>query len=257
MSPDQPESDPVPEEISELLQERATYSGWLERLDELEEEVRPEVHRPVADDYRKRLSAVESELAEHRSELEEALRERESEKKELSGELEERRRSREEARLRHRVGEYSDEEWEAEREEHDARIETLQEQLEVEKGAVAELREVVSAVAEAARGGGEQGEGRVAEAAPGPDGAAEEPERAPAADEPESTGGRRGGSPKDGGEEGYRDELEFLESLSLDDPEQFDAVSSMLDEEEGEGRPSGESGTDDDAGEAGDGGDRT
>jgi hypothetical protein len=35
-----------------------------------------------------------------------------------------------------------------------------------------------------------------------------------------------------GGE--FLDELEFLESLSLDDPESFDAVSKML-EEEGEG----------------------
>jgi hypothetical protein len=36
-----------------------------------------------------------------------------------------------------------------------------------------------------------------------------------------------------GGDE-FLDELEFLESLSLDDPESFDAVSKML-EDEGEG----------------------
>ena len=30
----------------------------------------------------------------------------------------------------------------------------------------------------------------------------------------------------------YLDELEFLESLSLDDPDTFDAVSRMLDDEE-------------------------
>ena len=35
-------------------------------------------------------------------------------------------------------------------------------------------------------------------------------------------------------------ELEFLESLSLDDPESFDAVSRML-EEEGEKPPEGDS----------------
>lgn len=36
----------------------------------------------------------------------------------------------------------------------------------------------------------------------------------------------------DGGGEDYLDELEFLESLSLDDPDSFDAVSRMLDDEE-------------------------
>ena len=38
----------------------------------------------------------------------------------------------------------------------------------------------------------------------------------------------------------FLDELEFLESLSLDDPESFDAVSRML-EEEGETPPEGDS----------------
>jgi hypothetical protein len=35
-------------------------------------------------------------------------------------------------------------------------------------------------------------------------------------------------------EDDFLDELEFLESLSLDDPESFDAVSRMLEEEGGE-----------------------
>lgn len=39
-------------------------------------------------------------------------------------------------------------------------------------------------------------------------------------------------SDSDGGSEDYLDELEFLESLSLDDPDSFDAVSRMLEDEE-------------------------
>lgn len=39
-------------------------------------------------------------------------------------------------------------------------------------------------------------------------------------------------SDPDGGPEDYLDELEFLESLSLDDPDSFDAVSRMLEDEE-------------------------
>jgi hypothetical protein len=38
----------------------------------------------------------------------------------------------------------------------------------------------------------------------------------------------------EGGSEDFMDELEFLESLSLDDADSFDAVSAMLDEEDGE-----------------------
>jgi hypothetical protein len=48
----------------------------------------------------------------------------------------------------------------------------------------------------------------------------------------EEAAGESGGGEPGGGE--FLDELEFLESLSLDDPESFDAVSKML-EEEGEG----------------------
>ena len=38
----------------------------------------------------------------------------------------------------------------------------------------------------------------------------------------------------------FMDELEFLESLSLDDAENFDAVSAMLDEEEGDAGSEGD-----------------
>jgi hypothetical protein len=41
-------------------------------------------------------------------------------------------------------------------------------------------------------------------------------------------------SESEGDGDAFLDELEFLESLSLDDPESFDAVSKML-EDEGDG----------------------
>lgn len=263
-NPDHPDADPVPAEISDLLEERSTYLEWLEELDELEDEVRPEVYGPVASDYRERLDEVEAELAEHRSELEEALREREAEKEELASELEERRRSREEASLRHRVGELDDSEWEERRQALDDRIEELQEDLEREEAAVTELDDVVSAVAEAAgrpaeEGGpgpepadeesdsaagppaGSAGSGHAEEAeesgdeAPEPDGPA--PEEVPTIGSGESgppprpTPEGKADEEEEPEEESYRDELAFLESLSLDEPERFDAVSSMLDEE--------------------------
>ena len=42
----------------------------------------------------------------------------------------------------------------------------------------------------------------------------------------------------------FMDELEFLESLSLDDTDSFDAVSAMLDEEEEDGSESDRKGED-------------
>lgn len=249
------ETEPVPEEVSDLLERRGTYIEWLERLDDLEEDTRPEVYRPVAADYRERLTEVESRLAEHRSELEGALREREAELEELRAELEEHRRARDEAELRHRVGEYAEEEWESDREEHERRIGELGDRLETEEEAVAQLRDVVAAVAEAA--GGPEGEAEDEDGGPEEEPTSARGEEFGAEDIPSSPGATPSPSPggdlpaeeadeESEGEESYRDELEFLESLSLEEPEQFDAVSAMLDEEEGEGdpeedRPGGES----------------
>ena len=52
------------------------------------------------------------------------------------------------------------------------------------------------------------------------------------AEEPEADTAEAAADQGDPGE--FMDELEFLESLSLDDAENFDAVSAMLDEEEGD-----------------------
>ena len=56
-----------------------------------------------------------------------------------------------------------------------------------------------------------------------------------AAEEPDGVGDEVSGEePAADSENDFLDELEFLESLSLDDPESFDAVSRMLEEESGD-----------------------
>lgn len=74
------------------------------------------------------------------------------------------------------------------------------------------------------RGAGEPGPGEAGEGEASRDAEAEEAEEA-----------------VDDAAAEYLDELEFLESLSLDDPEPFDAVSAMLEEEDEEPREEGRS----------------
>lgn len=288
-------TDPIPPQIDELLERRATYSQWLDRLEEATEEARPEVVRRIRSDYQERLEEVRSELAEHRQDLAEELDRRSGRVEGLEVDREEALARREEAEIRHRVGEYDDERWERERGELDATIRELEEDLESERGAIDQLRSALEIIDsapaprdEAAEESGQTADGEAVEAAdeggeggalaasdgePGedtpragePDGgerpplrlvdegeegaaeegaaeesAAEESAPGPCGDGPsgEAPEGREeppsevGDGPADGeadAETRAYDELEFLESLSLDDADQFDAVSAMLD----------------------------
>lgn len=60
----------------------------------------------------------------------------------------------------------------------------------------------------------------------------EEVEAAETADEVAKPAPSEAVAEDEGGSDDYMDELEFLESLSLDDPDSFDAVSRMLEDEE-------------------------
>lgn len=318
------------EDVADLLERRSTYREWLNRLEEMKDEVSPEVYRPVEEDYRVRLGRVDEELAQHREGLQRALQERQSRHSEMTARRDELVRELDEAELRHRVGELGEGEWEEFREERREEITELDRSLEEEWVAVEEIREILRAMkeeppaaGEAAGGeyvdeewergepafeeeGGWEGpatEGREEAAAvdepeewefqpedelegEGEPEFADEPgwereeavptaeEGAPEAEAPEEEGlealeeeggemeaeapegealealeeealeeeasEEEAGAEEAADEEEYYDELEFLESLSLDDTERFDAVSSMLDEEEDEEEGNGE-----------------
>lgn len=215
MTSDEAPEDPmaVPAAVGVLLEKRETVRTWLNRLAEWDDEAAPEVYQSVAEDYRERLAKVERKLAEQRSELDEALLEATEEKEALAAALKEARRSRAEAELRHRVGELDDDEWTETQEEHDDRIEDLANDVERASEAVAALEEVVSAVADSAEAvtvGKERGE----EGAE--DGKAPEERKQAKAEEERS-----------------RDELEFLESLSVDDSSDREADDSGAEDEGG------------------------
>ncbi|MDP2583771.1 MAG: hypothetical protein Q8W47_06820 [Candidatus Palauibacterales bacterium] len=294
----------IPEEISELLERRSTYRAWLTRLDGEVGGVRRTVYERVREDYLERLGEVEDELKGHREGLEASLSERRERMADLEGQREERAARMEEAELRHRVGEYSDEDWETHRAEHEGALEELEGRLEEEATAVDRLEEVLGELDAPAPGAGEFG-ARAAEAteteevvedeatveeeaaevsgletrpgwlsgtmpepalgggaaasalsdaaASGPEEVGEEeaeedddvlsflkerPEAPPEPDAVPAADGEAAGD-EDSGESGYEDELDFLESLSLDDADSLDTLSLVLDEGEDEDEDDG------------------
>ena len=240
----------IPKEIVRLLDRRATLGGWLAKLNELRGTVRPEVYGKVRDDYEERLRAQETELAANRSDMETALAERRARVLELEADRDERAAELEEAELRFAVGEFKEGEYQKRKEQHDRTLAQLDAELESDRAALAKLDEVVGVLSRL----GEETPGAetgplapdalppVAEPPPPVD---EEPKaiesaEAEAVEEPPEEAPRTG-APTDGDVEepggvavaedaGYLDDLDFLESLSLDDATGFDAMSTLLDE---------------------------
>jgi len=278
----------IPEAIRELLEKRGTFQAWLNRLDELGSEFRPEVADKVRSDYASRLGEVETELAGHRAELESALAGRTAAVEKVAAEHDARSAELEEIQLRHAVGEFDDAEWESRRAEHQVMIDELEADLTAQRSAVASLQTVLreltgQGAAIASSDEIEADEALLDEAvvaadirSAGPvvgdvdDEAAwmtqpfdDTPDEAPEVDELEEAQEEVaeevmavveeevevGEAVEAAAEEAevaskpmldedepaeFMDELEFLESLSLDDADNFDAVSAMLDEDEGD-----------------------
>ncbi len=217
----------IPKEIVRLLDRRATLGGWLAKLNELRGTVRPEVYEKVRGDYEERLRGQETELAAHRSDMEAALAERRARVLQLEAARDERAAELEEAELRFAVGEFKEGEYEKRKEQHDRTLAQLDTELEADRAALAKLDEVVGVLSRL----GEETPG--AETGPlAPDAlppVAEPP--APVDQEPEAVEEPLEKAPAVAGDADYLDDLEFLESLSLDDATGFDAMSTLLDEE--------------------------
>ncbi|HEX6926499.1 MAG TPA: zinc ribbon domain-containing protein [Longimicrobiaceae bacterium] len=103
------------ETTAELLARRTQLQEWLARLDEVGSDIPAQVARRVREDYEQRLAAVMAELAAH-SEALASDRERLEERLLAAAERHDAAiEALEEARLRHRIGELSDEHWEERR----------------------------------------------------------------------------------------------------------------------------------------------
>ena len=237
----------IPKEIVRLLDRRATLGGWLAKLNELRETVRPEVYEKVRGDYEERLRAQETELAAHRSDMEAALAERRARVLQLEADRDERAAELEEAELRFAVGEFKEGEYQKRKEQHDRTLAQLDAELEADRAALAKLDEVVgvlSRLGEETRGAetGPAAPGALPPVAEPPvdqepeavesaetEAVKEPPESAPAAVEPVESPAVEPVAVADDAD--FLDDLEFLESLSLDDAAGFDTMSTLLDEE--------------------------
>ncbi len=225
----------IPKEIVRLLDRRATLGGWLAKLNELRGTVRPEVYEKVRGDYEERLRAQETELAAHRSDMEAALAERRARVLQLEADRDERAAELEEAELRFAVGEFKEGEYEKRKEQHDYTLAQLDAELEADRAALAKLDEVVGVLSRL----GEETPGAetgplttealppVAEPPPPVD---QEPDAVESA-EAEAVEVLPEKAPAVADDADYLDDLEFLESLSLDDATGFDRMSALLDEE--------------------------
>ena len=104
-------SDLAPSDLNDLLERQARLRGWIERLDDPQEDVPPHVAARVRADYEARLEALVQELRAHGD----ALRDGAARLREALLAARDRRSAAEdalaEARLRHRLGELDNAEW--------------------------------------------------------------------------------------------------------------------------------------------------
>lgn len=130
-------------EIDTLLATRQRISEWLHRLGQASSEVPPSVRDRVRSDYQGRLSKVVEELRGHSAAISgnlDTLRRDKGERERLRlGEEE----ALAEAKLRHVVGEYADEEWLAHEERSGTRLESLGAELHHLDSEIARMEEVL------------------------------------------------------------------------------------------------------------------
>jgi chromosome segregation ATPase len=213
----------IPAAIGELLDQRATYQGWLDKLERKRGNASPDVYKKVMADYRERLDQVEDELTGHRTELEATLDEHRDRVEKFEEERSQRSAELEEVELRYAVGEFEEDEWDRLKGEYLAELNTTSERLSEEQDAVRRLEEVLVELSEPARAARAE---RIEEP---------EVESQPIADAAPASGDT---SPGQKGEKDrkFLDELEFLESLSVDEGDDLDSVSISLEGEESDPR---------------------
>ncbi len=263
----------IPAEVSGLIDESQRIQGWIARLAEYEKETSPAVYEKVLTDYQSRLAGVTGKLAAHRVDLVGTLERHRAEVESLRGERSEHAAELEEAKLRHAVGELPDSDWDKRRSSIDGKLTSLDDRISASDTTVAELESIISAIPaegeegaakvpkwmsglgqEAAEPEAAEQDDPVAEAGPagedepaGAEAAEDEDEEEIAvavaeevpAEESAPEAERAAASDETPAEEDeYLDELEFLESLSLEESDRFDAVSAMLEEDEGGKRAS-------------------
>lgn len=121
---------PPTDEVGSLLGDRERIQGWLARLDGAVGSTPEAVRQRVRADYEQRLAEVVTRLGTHVASLSASLATASTALAASEAERSELEESLAEAELRHAVGEYPDDQWEALAATHRARLEVLSANIE-------------------------------------------------------------------------------------------------------------------------------
>jgi hypothetical protein len=139
------------ETIESLLEQRAQFEQWLNKLDSASNNAPTSVRQKVRGDYEARLRGVIERLRGHSATISGELERHRSEQAELDGQRRGAEEELAEAELRHAVGEFTEDEWSRIRSESEGRLGGLRDQLKSVGGEIARLAEVQSLIAGPAR----------------------------------------------------------------------------------------------------------
>ena len=141
-------SDTIEENVAveQLLAERDALHGWLQRLDAATVAASAVVRERVRRDYQQQLDRVADDLRTHADAIAEKLAEDQAEHDELSGRTEASREQLAEVELRHAVGEFSPERYQADRTRHLSDIETFELSLAAVGGRIQRMGDVLALV---------------------------------------------------------------------------------------------------------------
>lgn len=120
--------------------------GWVGKLPDHSDDSYPDVLERVKSDYSGRLNGVAGNLKKHRPELLTSLADRRRTVESLQSDRDSHTNDLEEVRIRHAVGEFSEEQWDSRRAKIETSIDKVAAVLSVEEDAVAELATVVDSV---------------------------------------------------------------------------------------------------------------
>jgi hypothetical protein len=135
--------------VEQLLEERDAIHGWLTRLDAAGAAAPDSVRARVRRDYEVRMDALTERLRVHADAVAGKLRDDRAEHAELATRASSSREALAEAELRHLVGEFAGDRYEAERTRHSSDLETYELSLAAASERIARLEELHALIASA------------------------------------------------------------------------------------------------------------
>lgn len=133
-----------PGTVSELLERRTQIEQWLARLSDTDPDVPARVVERVRADYLSRLDDITSELSSHRTSIEDEVQRLDEELASATREHDEAVEALAEARLRQRIGEISETDWNARRPELEEAVESATAARSALEEETARIRDVLT-----------------------------------------------------------------------------------------------------------------